>query len=297
MRHVCATERGPWIGQLPDAPSRPPSDAGATAPDPGGGLDDRETFQLSAEAAEAYEAMFVPALFGHGRPTWSTRPGRARPVRARRGLRHRGGGPDGRRPDGRPGPGRRRRPQRGDARRWPGGSRPTSSGATATRPTCRSRTPPSTPCCASPHCCSSPTGPGAGRDGPRGRSRRHGRRPGLGPPRAQERLRRVRTRFVDTPAPRRGAEALLGPGRPRPAGLAVEAAGLRVRPRTSLGTVVPSATGRSRPRSRPPRWPSGSTGGHRRMLEAAARPCRRRGRRGEDRAADQGPPDHAAKAA
>src|SRR5829696_8555253 len=65
------TDPGPGIGQLPDAPGRHQEGWWSRSDrDPGGCAmtGSVETFQLSVEAAEVYEANFVPALFAEWAP-------------------------------------------------------------------------------------------------------------------------------------------------------------------------------------------------------------------------------------
>jgi SAM-dependent methyltransferase len=56
------------MGQLPDAPTDLMSQANRIAKPRGAQMTTTETFQLSLAAAEAYESMFVPALFAEWAP-------------------------------------------------------------------------------------------------------------------------------------------------------------------------------------------------------------------------------------
>ena len=96
-----------------------PADTSTTPGAPG------ETFQLTAELAEAYEAHFVPAFFAQWAPPCSTRRASRRPARPGRRLRDRDRRPHGRWPGRSRWRGHRPRPPRGDAgRSAPDSARP-----------------------------------------------------------------------------------------------------------------------------------------------------------------------------
>ena len=83
---------GTEMGQLPDARRRPPGrthgQAMTTTDEPS------ESFQIPIEAAEAYEAAFVPAFFAQWAPIALQRPrASSRASGARRGLRDRASSP------------------------------------------------------------------------------------------------------------------------------------------------------------------------------------------------------------